>query len=87
MLYRPGLKSYFNVNGSVSSLAEGQVRHLAPQLESLSDLLVHLLSRDDCRVRVARHPVGQGQRPPAAEREMFNVKNCWRSFSYINDVI
>ena len=55
---------------SVSSLGEGEVRHVAPQLESLSDLLVHVLGRDDGRVGVARHPVSQSQRSPAAGKQI-----------------
>ena len=58
---------------TVSPLGEGEVRHVAPQLESLSDLLVHLLGREDGRVGVARDSVGQVQRSPAAGREMVNV--------------
>ena len=60
---------------AVASLGEGEVRHVAPQLESLSDLLVHVLSGDDGRVRVARHAVRQGQRSPAAAKYIVSL---WR---------
>ena len=72
----PALKSNFYMDGAVASLGEGEVRHVAPQPEGLSDLLVHVLRRDDRGVRVARHSVRQGQRSPAAEKYIVSLWPC-----------
>ena len=51
---------------TVASFGEGEVRHVAPQLEGLPHLLVHLRPGDEVGVRVLGDSVGEVQGSPTA---------------------